>query len=95
MWNYLLSSRNGVFFFHNREYTASHDLTLWMDASSTTGFGAYYKHLEEFIVGTWVEHPLPVSDHSISFMELYLIVLAANLCGHSWGRRRVAFVNDN
>lgn len=95
MWSHLLHSWNGVSFFHDKAWLSSHDITLCTDASSTVGFGAYYKATQECMADTWSNHPVPVSDQAMSYRELYPILVSAIQWGHLWQCKRIVFINDN
>ena len=80
MWLTLLQQWNGISVFHDDPIT-SNDLTLFTDSSSSVGFGAYYKSQNQFIMDTWGNHPLHVSKHQMSLLELYPIVVSAIVWG--------------
>ena len=84
MWTKLLTEWNGVSMFHRRDCVSSVDLTIFTDSSSTIGFGAFYRDRNQAFWDTWANHPLPVTSDSMSYIELYPIVLQT-LCVLSLG----------
>ena len=95
MWICLLKNWNGVSFFFDSEFCSTRDLTLYTDASSSFGFGAYLQSRQEFLFDSWINHPVPVSEHSLSYMELYPIVASALVWGQFWKGKRIVFLVDN
>ena len=92
MWLSLLETWNGVSVFGDKEFTLASTLRLFTDSSSTIGFGAYLQSSEQFLVDSWRNHPLPVTDRSMSYLELYPIVISAIVWGESWKGRKILFV---
>lgn len=78
MWLHFLQQWNGVSAFYESKLTSNADMELFRDASSTIGFGGYYK-------GKWFAEEWPKelkSQNQPPFMaslELYPIVVAAIL----------------
>ena len=95
MWLELLSKFNGVSMFHDSNLTSNIDLEVYTDSSSSVGFGGFNKKTGEYFADTWDNHPLPVGSHSMSYMELYPIVVASLLWGREWERKNIAFMCDN
>lgn len=96
MWHYLLHHWNGVSLFLESETTSADALELYTDASGSLGFGGYFRG--QWFYGAWPEelvNNLSTDNLSIAFKELYPIVVAAMLWGHSWQRKRVVFNSDN
>jgi hypothetical protein len=76
-WHTFLLRLNGISMFYDTNYTRATDMELYTDASSTVGYGGYFK-------GKWFYSPwpkdLPTSTKnkfSMAFLELYPIVVAA------------------
>nr|XP_006812893.1 PREDICTED: uncharacterized protein LOC102807207 [Saccoglossus kowalevskii] len=95
MWDSFLQSWNGVHLFLNSEVTSAADLQIYTDASSTVGFGGYFR-------GEWFNDCRPAelnmnnrSDLSMALLELYPIVVAAMLWGGKWSQKRIRFNCDN
>ncbi|XP_056009466.1 uncharacterized protein LOC130051521 [Ostrea edulis] len=97
MWLIFLKQWNGISMFYNQIEVSSDALQLYTDASGTLGYGGFFQ-------GRWFSEswPLPLqrtckdSDElSIAFRELYPIVVAALLWGHSWRKQRIVFSCDN
>lgn len=96
MWEYLLTNWNGVYMFIAADPVSTVDLQLFTDSSSSWGFGAFHKARGRFLCGSWSEHPLPKElGHSLSYLELYPICVAAIAWGSEWTGRRISFVSDN
>ena len=95
MWLSLLETWNGVSVFGDKEFTLASTLRLFTDSSSTIGFGAYLQSSEQFLVDSWRNHPLPVTDRSMSYLELYPIVISAIVWGESWKGRKILLFSDN
>ena len=93
MWLHLLREWNGVSMFHYSDYVPTRDLMLSTDSSSNYGFGAIYGN--EYIAGTWHQHPTPVSKHAMTYRELYPIICSCIVWGHLWTGKRVVFHVDN
>ncbi|VDH99762.1 Hypothetical predicted protein [Mytilus galloprovincialis] len=81
--------------FYDSDYTSVRDIELYTDAASTIGYGGYFK-------GKWFCSPWPddlnspcEKKFSMAFLELYPIVVAAILWGHSWTTKRILFRCDN
>jgi hypothetical protein len=94
MWQFLLQDWNGISIFLDPYSTPAHDMELFTDASRM-GFAGYFQ-------GKWFSEHWPNnvsltsdSDISMTFCELYPIVVAAILWGHSWSGKRVLFYCDN
>ena len=68
----------------------AHDMQLQTDASGSIGFGTVYNG--KWLHSTWDSAHLPLS---ITFKELYAIVVACHTWGHEWTRRRIMFQSDN
>ena len=95
MWLQFLERWNGVSLFYEPHITSSADMCLFTDAASTKGYGGFYEN-------KWFSEPWPsnlpiISEQSLSmaFLELYPIVVAALLWGHTWSRKRIKFYCDN
>ena len=95
MWLVLLQCWDGVSMFHDEDIITSNDLELYTDSSSSVGFGAYYKTNDDFFLDTWDNHPYPVSDRSLSYLELYPIAASCLTWGKFWKGKKVHFLTDN
>ena len=97
MWKYLLTNWNGVSMFHKPGFVLSTDLSLYTDSSSSVGFGGYFGIREEYFFSDWNVHPLPdsLTTRSMSYLELYPIIVAAIIWGPYWKGHRIRFVSDN
>ena len=90
-WEDFLPSWNGVAMFLDPEWTAADSLQLFMDASGSLGFGAYFKGA--WLRGDWHPHQcLPL--RSIQWQELFAIVATASTWGHHWSGLRIHFHCD-
>jgi hypothetical protein len=96
MWKKLLSDWNGVSLFIDPDVTPAPDMELYTDASRL-GFSGYYQ-------GQWFASHWPDSlsitcnqeaGISMTFCELYPIVISAILWGNTWQRKRILFHCDN
>ena len=89
-WLTFSSSGNGKAMFLNPHWTPAHHLHLYTDASSTIGFGAYWNG------ALFNQHwPQQLQCKSIDWKELYAIVMACNVWGQYWCRKRILFHCDN
>ena len=70
-WLTFLSDRNSVNMFYDCLHTSSVDMELYIDASASKGFGAYYTG--KWFSSAWSEDLPLVSDKTLStaFLELY------------------------
>ena len=95
MWKLFLSQWNGVALFLENNVTLAHDMHLFTDASSTCGFGGYFKG--KWFMGEWPVEIQQLNNKSVSMalLELYPIVIASLLWGASWSRKRICFHCDN
>ena len=94
MWSQFLEHWNGVSLFINTQEIEASDMHLFTDASGL-GFGGYFRH--EYFYGPWPKDLMSnlSDDISISFQELYPIVIAAIHWGQTWSRKRIVFNCDN
>ncbi len=81
---------NGTAFFLDSAWSCADTLQLYTDASSEIGFGAFCNG--RWFNGKW--SPAQMA-HSIEWKELYAIVMACEVWGHLWFRRRLLFHCDN
>ena len=97
MWLYFLNGWNGISMFHNVSSTTTEDLHLYTDASRSIGFGGFFQG--QWFSSAWPDtfKALLIKDNeiSIAFCELYPIVVAAVLWGHTWAKKRIIFMCDN
>ena len=90
VWQQFLAGFNGRSFFLSVDWTNSHHLKLYTDASGAIGFGAVFgKH---WCYGEW---PTSWRHRNIAFLEFYPIVLSLYLWGHLIKDQRVLFFTDN
>jgi hypothetical protein len=94
MWQVLVEQWNGVSIFIDPHSTPAPDMELYTDASGK-GCSGYFH-------GQWFAMHWPASilieqgDHlSMSFCELYPIVVSALLWGSTWSSKRILFFCDN
>ena len=66
------------------------DFSVSSDATGALGYGAISGH--DWFVEKWSSSQLPPS---IAYKELFPVVVAASLWGHSWATERVEFRPDN
>ncbi len=97
MWSAFLLEWNGVSVFHEYRLTSSPDYELYTDASSSKGYGGYFKG--HWFSAIWSPEILSSLDSeesmSMAFMELYPIVVAGYLWGDLWQEKRILFHCDN
>ena len=88
-WHRFILDWNGVAIIQCPPVT-SDDFTLFTDASGTLGFGAVYR--THWFSSTWPPH---LQHHSINYKELFAVVVAAQVWGHSWQNKQVVVMSDN
>ena len=66
------------------------EMFVTSDAAGSIGFGAYYN--DESFSEKW---PAEAASLNIAIKEMIPIVVAANMWGNSWQRKRIAFGSDN
>lgn len=95
MWKLFLDQWNGISFFYDIERTPANSMHLYTDASSTLGFGGFFKG--HWFCDSWPEKlpSEPDKDISMALRELYPIVVAAILWGKYWSSKRILFYCDN
>lgn len=95
MWKLFLDQWNGISFFYDIERTPANSMHLYTDASSTLGFGGFFKG--HWFCDSWPEKlpSEPDRDISMALRELYPIVVAAILWGKYWSSKRILFYCDN
>ena len=91
-WKVLLTDWNGKAFFLDRQWTTSSSLGLYTDASGSIGWGAYYASEHRWMYGAWTAEQ---SNLSITYKELYAVVIACSTWGPKWSCRRIQFCCDN
>jgi hypothetical protein len=94
MWHKLLTDWNGISIFIDPQSTIAPDMQLFTDASRF-GYGGFFQ-------GKWFAARWPDSlqivfniDISMTFCELYPIVVAAIVWGREWRGKRILFHCDN
>ena len=95
MWSTFLQNWNGHSFFLEDQLTSAPDLSLYTNASGAHGYGTYYQC--QWFRGDWVQGQRLGVDKgtSIVYQELFPIVLAASIWGHTWKQKRILFYCDN
>ena len=94
MWQFFLKDWNGTSLFLNSLWENSTNLSLYMDASGTLGFGGIF-HTQWF-QGKWLPHQtLTTKNISIDWQELYAIVVASYIWAPLWAQKRIVFYGDN
>ena len=90
LWQEFLTGFNGRSFFLSDQWSNSHQLNLYTDASGALGFGSVFgKH---WCYGQW---PDSWRHRNIAFLELYPIVLSLHLWGDNMKNQRILFFTDN
>ena len=94
MWQHFLTHWNGISMFLDPYNTPASDMELYTDASRL-GYAGFFK-------GDWFASHWPQDvdlcgdkDFSMTYCELYPIVIAAILWGSRWSRKRILFHCDN
>lgn len=89
-WFNFLQAHNGTTLFLEQDWLSSDSINLYTDAAGSKGYAAVYGHY-------WVAGPFPDSwdDYHITVKELYPIVLALSIWGHTLTNRRLRFHTDN
>lgn len=94
MWYKFLQQWNGRSFFLMNEAILASDFDLFTDASSTIGYGGFFKG--HWFACSWPESVTLADDNlSMAFLELVPIVMAAVLWGSQWATHRIKFHCDN
>ena len=88
-WHRFILDWNGVAIIQCPPVT-SDDLTLFTDAFGTLGFGAVYQ--THWFSSTWPPH---LQLHPINYKELFAVVVAAQVWGHSWQNKQIVVMSDN
>ncbi|XP_033739168.1 uncharacterized protein LOC117326521 [Pecten maximus] len=82
MWLEFLKDWNGISFFYERHFTDNSDFELFTDAASTVGYGGIFR--TSWFASPWPKEVISAmegSAPSMSFLELYPIVVAALVWG--------------
>jgi hypothetical protein len=89
-WLQFLQQHNGVTLFINNTWLSSEAIKLYSDAAGSKGFAIVFGSM-------WVAGPFPDSwaQFHITIKELYPIVLAICLWGHTLANKKVMFNTDN
>lgn len=90
LWLSFLSQYNGKSMFINESFLSNHTLSLYTDSAQSLGYGAVYG--SQWFYGAF---PPTWQKFSITFLELYPIVLAANVWGQRWQNHSILFYTDN
>ena len=89
-WYRLISQWNGRSIFLTPKWEIGPDFSVTSDAAGSVGFGAYVGR--EWFAEKW---PPGVEIIDISTKEMIPIVIAADIWGKCWERRRILFRTDN
>ena len=92
-WAHFLPEWNGTARFIDPTWLPSSTLELYTDAAASIGAGAYFRGQWFFI--PWTQAFMESRAVSITWMELFPIVVAARMWGSAWGQKRVMFYTDN
>ncbi|XP_048577014.1 uncharacterized protein LOC116601584 [Nematostella vectensis] len=85
-----IASWNGVSFWLYPGMAATPTTVVTSDAAGAIGYGAF--HRSRWFNGVWTE---PQKLESIPYKELFPIVVAAHVWGHSWRKQHVMFRTYN
>ena len=94
LWLHILSNWNGISFFYEEQLSYPEDINLFTDAAPSVGFGGFYN-------GTWFAAAWPPElsnknpSSSTALFEIYPVVAAAVLWGHTWSRKSILIHSDN
>ena len=88
-WTTLLQEWNGRTLFLFPKWEKAPGMFVTSDVASNIGFGAY--HNDESFAQKWPEE---AASLNIAIKEMIPIVVAANMWGNSWQRKRIAFKCD-
>ena len=89
MWLKFLSQWNCISFFLDDNHSIAADMHLYTDATDKA-FGGYYDN--KWFQGSFPDNLISDGDKlSMAFRELYPIVMAIVLWGHTWTSRRILF----
>jgi len=85
-WLHFLPNWLGTCLMLESEWTPAPAMQLYMDASSTLGYGAYWQ-------GHWFKSKWTTNqqEYSIQWKELYVIVAAAQTGGQLWSQKPILF----
>ena len=89
-WHQFLADWHGVSFWLFPGLLPEADVEVSSDAAGSLGYGAYLKG--QWFAGSWAASQ---QLQSIAYKELFPIVLAAHVWGHSWVKKHVLFRSDN
>ena len=89
-WLTFLPSWNGTSYILETEWSTSTSMSLYTDAASLVGFGAYW--CDRWIQARWSALE---ENMNIVWKELFAITTAVNTWGHHWARKKVLFHCDN
>lgn len=89
-WLEFFHQWNGISFFLLPSLEPPPTVCIGSDASGTIGYGAYVD--SQWFNGKWQPQQ---QNLSIAYKELFPVVVAAHIWGHTWSRQRVIFKVDN
>ena len=89
-WLEFFQSWNGYSLLLSPCWAPIPDLHVSSDAAGSVGYGAILS--KDWFAGRWSPLQIPLS---ITYKELFPIVLAASRWGHQWSTKRVEFCSDN
>ena len=90
VWLSFLQQYNGKSFFLPDRWLTSKNLQLYTDSAGSLGYGAVFGR--HWFYGSW---PEKWKSFNITLLELYPIVIAAEIWGHLMANRCVVFFTDN
>lgn len=92
-WTTLIAHWNGLCLFYKDLISASHDLTVFTNAS-LIGFSGFLG--SQWFSSKWPPEiqNLSPQQKSTALLELYPIVTAAHLWGHQWTRKSILFYSN-
>ncbi len=92
MWLVFLRQYNGVSIIPDQRWLGAEEIELFTDASGEIGFGGYLQG--EWFQGKWPQ-TLKQNQKSISWMELFPIIVAVVLWGDRLAGKRIILRSDN
>ena len=88
-WHQFLAEWHGVSFWLFPGLLPEADVEVSSDAAGSLGYGAYLKG--QWFAGSWAPSQ---QLQSIAYKELFLIILAAHVWGHSWVKKHTLHIEQ-
>jgi hypothetical protein len=90
MWQTFLDEYNGASIFLHKQWLSNQHLSLFTDAAASVGCGMFFQ-------GSWAQMRWPSAwaSRSITFKELYPIMVACVIWGKMFSGKKVMFYCDN